>query len=94
MEQIVLYRYKRENGGVTISPEKPVGTEYDTAIRLVAGEGMLLTNGEKTAYCTDVEDITGWYEIIAPTPTDEGDDATDQDYLNALNELGVNTDEA
>lgn len=27
-------------------------------------------------------------------PTDEGDEATEQDYLNALNELGVNTDEA
>ena len=27
-------------------------------------------------------------------PTDDGDDATEQDYLNALNELGVNTDEA
>ena len=27
-------------------------------------------------------------------PTDEGDEATEQDYLNALQELGVNTDEA
>jgi hypothetical protein len=27
-------------------------------------------------------------------PTDDGDEATEQDYLNALQELGVNTDEA
>ena len=27
-------------------------------------------------------------------PTDEGEEATEQDYLNALQELGVNTDEA
>lgn len=34
-----------------------------------------------------------YYEGDAMT-TDEGDEATEQDYLNALQELGVNTDEA
>jgi hypothetical protein len=72
-----------------------------------ADEGMLLTNG--TAFGSIVmlgknDSIDNWYEITeeeaerlqntepteTETPTDE---ATETDYINALEELGVNFNE-
>jgi hypothetical protein len=77
MQIITLYRYERENGGVTVSPNKP-NVEYTEMYRLVADDGKLLTlDGENTTSCADVESIEGWYEIDAPiTPTESG-------YINA-----------
>ena len=88
MQTINLYRYTRPDGGVTVSPVKPEG-EYESMYRLVADEGMALTkDGENLTSCADVESVEGWYEVEST----EGE-ATEQDYLDALNTLGVNTDE-
>ena len=88
MQIINLYRYTRPDGGVSVSPVKPEG-EYQPMYRLVADEGMALTkDGENLTSCTDVESTEGWYEVEAA----EGE-ATEQDYLDALNTLGVKTDE-
>ena len=88
MQIINLYRYTRPDGGVSVSPVKPVG-EYESMYRLVADEGMALTkDGENLTSCADVESVEGWYEVESA----EGD-ATEQDYLDALNKLGVKTDE-
>ena len=88
MQIINLYRYTRPDGGVSVSPVKPEG-EYKPMYRLVAEEGMALTkDGENLTSCADVESTESWYEVEAA----EGD-ATEQDYLDALNKLGVNTDE-
>lgn len=87
MQVINLYKYTRENGGVTVSPNKPDG-EYTEMYRLIADDGKTLTNGEVVTPCIDVEYVDGWEEI-----DDATDEATEQDYLNALNELGVQTDE-
>lgn len=66
MQIITLYRYVRENGGVTISPNKPK-CKYTEKYRIVADEGKLLTlDGVNTTTCADVESIEGWYEIDAP----------------------------
>lgn len=63
MQTITLYRYTREDGGVTVSPEKPTG-EYTTLYRLVADEGKALTqDGETFTPCVDVDDVGGWYEV-------------------------------
>ena len=62
MEQIKIYRYHREDGGVTISLNEP-DCEYTTLIRLVAAEGYELTNGTIKQSCIDVENPEGWYEI-------------------------------
>lgn len=58
-------------------------------ILLTAAEGKALTNdGGMTAWnCIAVDSADGWTEIDAPAPEDE--DATEADYLAALNELGV-----
>ena len=58
-------------------------------ILLTSAEGKALTNdGGATVWnCIAVDSADGWTEIDAPVPEDE--DATEADYLAALNELGV-----
>ena len=70
MQTKVLYRYKTKQGGITVSPNKPnekmyVG-EITNLFRLIADEGMLLTNGEETARCIDTETLYQWSEIDDP----------------------------
>lgn len=64
------------------------GTEIDY-IRLTADRGKALTAGTSEWNCIDVlpENVSKWSEIDAPIVDDE--DATEADYLVALNELGV-----
>lgn len=87
MQIINLYKYHRADGGVTVSPNKP-DCEYTENYRLIADEGKALTNGEIITSCVDTESVDGWYEV--DDPTDATDEATEQDYLNALAELGGN----
>jgi hypothetical protein len=87
MQTIELYRYEREDGGVTISPVKP-DVEYTIMYRLVADEGKILVNGDKTTACIDTDSIDGWEEIDYAE-----EEATDADYQEALENLGVNFDE-
>ena len=66
-----LYRYKREDGGVTVSPEKP-NCEYEEHYRLIADENKALTNNGTDLYpVVDVDGIDGWYEVDAPKETIE-----------------------
>lgn len=93
MQIITLYKYTREDGGVTVSPAKP-NTDYTEMYRLVADEGKALTlDGVNLTSCTDVEDTEGWYEVDAPEEGEDTDTATDADYQAALTDLGVNFDE-
>lgn len=61
MSIIPLYRYTRPNGGVTVSPIKP-DTEYAELCRLVADEGMAITNGVIITDCIDVDSADGWID--------------------------------
>ena len=59
-----LYKYKRPDGGITVSPIKPEGIEFSEEFRLIADEGkLLIKDGEKTTPCVDVESSEGWYEV-------------------------------
>ena len=62
MKVKVLYRFYREDGGVTVSPDEPDG-EYTTLKRLVAEDGYILTDGEKRYYCIDTDDASRWSEV-------------------------------
>lgn len=64
------------------------GTEI-AYVRLTADEGKVLTDGTSEWNCVDVlpEDVDKWSEIDVPAPEDE--DASEADYIEALNELGV-----
>ena len=65
MKRVNLYRYIRQDGGVTISPNVP-NCEYDEMIRLVSDADKILSNGEKTALCIDTTNEDEWHEIDLP----------------------------
>lgn len=61
-----LYRYKRADGGITVSPIKP-DCEYTELYRLVASEGKSLTkDNENFCQVIDTENSDGWYEVDTP----------------------------
>lgn len=62
MQKMTLYRFTRPDGGVTVSPVKPEG-EYTEMFRLMADEGMVLTDGVITTACTDTNNVEVWTEI-------------------------------
>lgn len=62
---IPLYRFKRADGGITVSPNKPK-CGYTELIRLIADKGKVFTNGIVKTRCKDVESVDGWTEIEAP----------------------------
>lgn len=88
MEKITLYRYNRSDGGVTVSTEKPEA-EYTELFRLVADEGMTLTNGNAVTTCVDTDDVTPWAEVEDLGEDYDQDEATDADYQAALRKMGV-----
>lgn len=65
MQYIKLYKYKRADGGITVSPKQP-DVEYTEGLRIVAEKGKILTNGQEQTYCKDVDSAEGWTEIDAP----------------------------
>ena len=75
MKIVNLYKYIRDDGGVTVSPVKP-NIEYIEMFRLIADEGKELMNGDIRTPCIDVESTEGWSEIDAPITDDEDDDKT------------------
>ena len=72
MQNILLYRYIRTDGGVTHSPNKPDNTDYAIMYRLVADEGKELVNGDIRTCCIDVDKADGWEEVDALTDKSEG----------------------
>lgn len=87
MKKIILYRYKRPDGGITTSPSQPDGVVYDLRYRLLADDGKALTDGVTITACIDVSSPDGWTEID-DSGKDE-DEATVEDYQAALVEMGV-----
>ena len=61
MQKIILYRYVRSDGGVTVSPVNPE-CEYTKMFRLIADEGCILTDGGATARCIDTNSPEAWAE--------------------------------
>lgn len=70
MQTIKLYRFIRPDGGVTVSTVKPDG-EYTELARLVADEGMTLTDGVNHTCCTDTDTPDIWSEVPEIEPTEE-----------------------
>lgn len=66
MEIKPLYRFKREDGGITDSPIKPEG-EYTERVRVVADKGKAVTRDGKSLYSViDADSAEGFYEVDAP----------------------------
>ena len=70
MQIITLYKYERDGGGISVSPEKP-DKPHTLLYRIVADEGKALTNGETITPCVDVDSTDGWDEIDAPDDKEE-----------------------
>ena len=89
MQIIDLYRYEESNGVVTITPNKRNETDTPSRARLVADENCTLTNGTTETEVIDVmlDEVEQWHEI------GNADEATESDYINALEDLGVNFSE-
>ena len=82
MQTTTLYRYTRSDGGVTVSPEQPdEGTAYELRYRLIADEGLSLTNGEVFTQCTDTATPDAWQEVVGGDDTEE---LSDTAALNIL----------
>lgn len=75
----MIYRYQRPDGGYTVTPVKPEGS-YNIRWRLIAEEGMAITNGETTVTVIDVihrSDCEAWTDCelpdeLKPIEIDEG----------------------
>lgn len=79
MEIKTLYRYAREDGGITVSPIKP-NVEYTELYRLIADEGKAVTmDGENLYSVIDVNEPDGFYEVDAPIEEIEGDSYEEMD---------------
>ena len=77
MQTVTLYRYKRADGGYSVSPNRPEG-EYETRVRLIADEGKALTDGNVVTECADAMSADGWWEIDAPGDGDKMSDDAQQ----------------
>ena len=77
--------------GVSLSPNYKEGRTISRYVRLIADEGMAITNGETVTVCVDVlaEDAEKWTDCEMPTEETEVEEATEADYQAALREMGV-----
>lgn len=84
MQIVELYRIDRKDGSTTVTPIKQEGIE-PSLVRLVADEGMALTDGETFTTVIDVLDETGWQEIEYTFESELYDGLTEEqiEYIKA-----------
>jgi hypothetical protein len=72
MNVIELFRYKND-GRIIITPNKELDTDAPDKYRLIADEGMELTDGDVVADCIDIpcERIDEWHEVEKPIADSE-----------------------
>lgn len=64
MTKQTLYKYKRDNGGITVSINKPLNKSYKEIILLIADEYKGLTKNGVDIYISVLDDGTeDWYEV-------------------------------
>jgi hypothetical protein len=85
MQKVDLYRYEENNGMVTITPNRRNETDTPRRMRLIADENCILTDGTTKTPAVDVMlgEVDKWQEIGS------ADEATEADYISALEDLGV-----
>lgn len=68
MKTLYLYKYVRDDGGVSVSLNNPSPKPFKNMYRLVADEGKILYKGNTETYCVDIEtnDYNNWSEKDAP----------------------------
>lgn len=70
-------------GGVSLSPKYEEGRTESAYVRLVADDGMMLKNGERTTTCIDVlaTDAENWTEVEYSEPEE---DPTAEEVLDII----------
>lgn len=65
MQKVDLYLYNEDNGVVTITPTPRTETDTPSRLRLVADEGMILTDGTTKTPVVDIlpDSADNWHEI-------------------------------
>ena len=67
MNIVDLYRYEREPGKITTSPVKPDDcVDYSIIYRLIADEGMAITDGSSIVECVDTNSSEDWTDCDLP----------------------------
>lgn len=67
MKTVTLYRIINTDGTTVITPIE--ADEYDSlSYRLIADEGMILSNGEILTMCIDTDHPEEWEEIVDENP--------------------------
>ena len=67
----ILYRVTRSDGGINVTPNKPTDGTYTETYRLIADEGMVLTDGENTFVCIDTDYPDNYTEKLMEFTDDE-----------------------
>lgn len=73
MEIKPLYRTTK-NGKTTVSTNKPLDEDYTETYRLIADEGMFLTDGSNKYTCVDTDEPNKFKEVS---------EAEDEEYAKA-----------
>ena len=81
MTVTTLYKYKKKRSTITSPKMPPEGVEYTTLSRIVADDGMGITDGKNVTICVDVENdqVSNWTDCELPpepepeVPEDEGE---------------------
>ena len=83
MTELKLYT----GGGVSMSPMDGEGRKLSAHVRLVAEDGMAITNGKTVTTCADVHasDVTNWKDC--EDPTEEADEVSAEEALAELVEV-------
>ena len=67
MQIVNLYRYEREPEKITTSPIKPDdGIDYTIIYRLIADEGMAITDDSLIVESVDTDSSEGWTDCDLP----------------------------
>lgn len=71
-----LYRYETDIG-VVITPDAHAETDQPHGLRLIAEDGMAITNGNDIVSCVDVaqEAATQWHDCADPEAAAEEEEA-------------------
>lgn len=75
-----LYKYKKKRSTIISPKMPPEGVEYTTLSRIVADNGMAVTDGNTITTCADVENdqVVNWTDCELPpepeVPEGEGEE--------------------
>jgi len=91
MTTVTLYKYKSKHSTITSPKMPPEGVEYTTLTRIIADNGMGITDGNIICTCQDVNDdeVINWSDCeLPPEPEPEEPEEPENENIEPIdNEL-------